>query len=106
MRGSETVTVQRAGTTTNGYNNVIPAWGELDETTVTGCLVDPGQSYELVDGRNTTVDTPTVYAPPGTDVVATDRLVVREATYEVTGTPARCSMTLKSAGMRAVPPER
>lgn len=60
-----------------------------DPVTIPGCAVAPREQLEgpvpswppLTSGR-------TVYAPPGTDVSAKDRMIIAAVTYEVDGDPA------------------
>ena len=84
----EPVGVIRAGTTVDRYENVVTVYGTEVDFIIDGCAFDPGGSTEIHDGRTAVVTLPTVYAPPGADLLATDRLVVRGRPYDVTGTPA------------------
>lgn len=56
--------------------------------TVDGCLFAPTGGFELTAGQDTSVTQPTLYCPPGTDIAVTDRVQVRDETYEVDGVPA------------------
>lgn len=87
----ETVTRQRGAATTDPYSDEATSidWSTPDELEIPGCGFNPGQSSEPVqDARNAVITKPEVYAPPGSDVLAGDRLVVRGKTYEVDGDPA------------------
>lgn len=61
-------------------------WGQTT-VAVTGSFAPAGSS-ELVQGQDTVLTNPTFYLSPGSPVPsATDRLMVRGATYEVDGEP-------------------
>ncbi|MEU1761304.1 hypothetical protein [Micromonospora sp. NPDC005652] len=67
------------------YGDPVPGSG--GELVIANCLFAPGPSAEMLNGA-TQVDTDgTVYAPPGADVLATDRLRIRGEIYEVSGRP-------------------
>ena len=55
---------------------------------IPGCAFDPGGSVESVQGQDMVTTKPTVYAPPGTVVLATDGVTVRGLPYEVDGAPS------------------
>lgn len=83
----ETVTRLRGVPGVPPYNETD--WSNPETLVIPGCGFDPGGSALLDEMRRTTVETkPTVYAPPGVDVKAGDRLVVRERTWNVTADPA------------------
>lgn len=87
----ETVTRLRATAVTDPYSGAQTAksWTDPDRLDIPGCGIDPGGSTEPVEaGRTAVITTPTVYAPPGVDVRAGDRLQVRGRTYAVDGRPA------------------
>lgn len=79
----ETVTVVRPARRTKFGDESGPP----TEFAVDGCLFAPGPSAELHDAANQVSTDGTVYAPAGTDVVATDRMRVRGALYQVVGDP-------------------
>lgn len=56
--------------------------------TVGGCDVQPGASQELLDHANAALIRWTVQAPPGVDVVFTDRVRYRGVVYAIEGEPA------------------
>jgi len=60
-------------------------WTET--TTETRGIFAPGSSTEQVQGRDTITVTGTLYVAPGTDVRATDAVVVYGQRYEVDGEP-------------------
>lgn len=84
----ETVGVIRPTTSTDRYNDTTLTYGTTPTHEVAGCAFDPGGSTEINDGRTAVTTTPTLYLPPGADITATDRVVVRGDTYETTGKPA------------------
>lgn len=87
----ETVTRLRATPATDPYSGEATGldWSSPSSLTIEGCGFNPGQSSEpLQDARNAVITQPEVYAPPGSDVLPGDRLVVRGVTYEVDGRPA------------------
>ena len=83
----ETVTRQRAGVTVDPYSQEVTAdWSNPTSFDIAGCGFDPGGSGEALDlARNVVTTQPKVYAPAGSDIVASDRLVVRGVVYEVDG---------------------
>lgn len=85
----ETVTRLRAGTVSDPYSGeTTPDWSIATSLSIDGCGFDPGGTGERLDlARNVITTQPKVYAPTGSDVLASDRLVVRGVTYEVDGRP-------------------
>lgn len=74
-------------------------------TDVGGCAVRPLASTETDEaGRDTLTDTFEIIAPPGADITATDRLIVRGLSFDVDGTPTDTtdSMSGVNAGLRVV----
>lgn len=87
----ETVIRQRATIVVDPYSGEPgdTDWTNLSVLTIVGCAFDPGGSLEPTEqGRTSVITQPTVYAPPGSDVLAGDRLVVRGRTWDVDGDPA------------------
>ncbi len=87
----ETVVRQRGVSTSNPYSTEATEldWTTPTTLTINGCAFDPGGSSEPTEqGRNAVITQPTVYAPPGSDITAADRLVVRSRTWLVDGDPA------------------
>lgn len=87
-----TVTRLRTGPSPGRDAFGAPLPGTLTETPITGCVVTPRQEAPQVGGeqqqaRDTVIAGLTVYAPPGTDILTTDRFRVRGQVYEVTGQP-------------------
>lgn len=63
-------------------------FGGLPTTTtheVAGCLIAPRSSGEPGEFADTVVSGATLYLPAGADIVATDRVRVRDVTYDVEG---------------------
>lgn len=86
----ETVTRLRAATVEDPYSDEATQldWGDATSLAIEGCAFNPGASLEPLEAaRNAVLTRPEVYAPPGSDVLAGDRLVVRGGTYEVQGNP-------------------
>lgn len=85
----ETVTVRRAATTTDRYGNTVRDWTSVTDTDVDGCAVAPNGAPETTsDGREAAVERLTIYMPVGSDVEATDRVVVRGDVYDVDSEPS------------------
>lgn len=86
----ETVTVVRAGSSTDPYSlETVTDWTSPTETDLPGCAFDPGTASEPASNwRLTFSATPTLYAPPGADITKRDRVIVRGLLYEVSGEPA------------------
>jgi len=87
----QTVDRIRAASTDDGHGNDEPNWGDASEITLPGCSVQPGATDEVLAGRTATLIQWTVYAPPGVDVLATDRIRYQDVVYEIDGEPARWS---------------
>lgn len=86
----ETVTRLRGVPVTDPYSNTTTGldWTSPSSLAIPGCGFNPGLSTEpLQDARNAVLTRPEVYAPPGADILAGDRLAVRGLTYEVQGRP-------------------
>lgn len=86
----ETVTRLRAtGSTTDPYSNEpVTNWAAPESLSLPGCAVADGGSVEPVeDARNAVLSDFDVIAPPGSDVLPTDRLIVRGLTCDVIGRP-------------------
>lgn len=84
----ETVGVIRPTTGMDRYGNETLVYADTPTHTVDGCAFDPGGSTEMLDGRTAVTTTPTLYAPPGADIKATDKVIVRGDEFGVTGKPA------------------
>lgn len=89
--GAHTVVVVRR-TRKDVYGD--PGAGAAAETTVRGCYVQPPTTSahivtEQTDLRDTVTIVLIVYMPPGSDVVATDRIRWNGTEYNVADDPAR-----------------
>lgn len=85
MRGTETIQVFRDSAD-------LDRWGEQTEDLVPdeirGCVVLPrGVGGEENQNASTVISGLQVFCPPGSDVKATDEVVVRGTRYEVDGEP-------------------
>jgi hypothetical protein len=87
--GHDTITVQRAQTSTDPYSQELaPDWSlPPTETDVPGCDFQPGASTEYLIGRDFSEIGGTVFAPTGTDVTAYDRILFKGTVYDVDGEP-------------------
>lgn len=84
----ETITRLRAGSASNRVGASIDDWSDPAELDIDGCAVAPRDAdEENAGGRQTVIAGFNVYAPPGADVLATDRLRVRGEIHEVIGEP-------------------
>lgn len=71
------------------YGNTGPDWVSVRRTTVTSCRLSPNPEGEARgEGRPGIVTGHTLYLPPGSTIVAADRVEARGATWEVDGDPA------------------
>lgn len=64
-----------------------PLTGSPTEFDIEGCLFAPGPSHEMQAAANQVDTDGTVYAPAGSDVLATDRMRIRGDVYSVVGKP-------------------
>lgn len=83
----QTVTRERGVPIDDGHGNETVDWSNPDQLVIARCTVQPGASQEVLAGRDATVIRYTVSAPPGVDVLATDRIVFNGATYDIDGEP-------------------
>lgn len=85
----ETVTILRAGSTTDRYSNTVTDWTTPTETVISGCAFAPRTTEEdRGNYRQAVIVGLTMYAPPGSDITAADR--VRRANddvFEIEGMP-------------------
>lgn len=95
--GRETVVVVRAPLVTDSRDNTqYRNWENPTRTTVNGCGVEPFPLAEKLNfeenrGREFARSAVRIYMPPGTDVVATDRLEWDGKTFQVLGHPGKWS---------------
>jgi hypothetical protein len=81
---TETVTVVRP-TGRDAFGDPLP--GTPAEHDIPGCLFAPGPSTENNTAAQQVDTDATVYAPPGADVLATDRVRARGNLFDVVGDP-------------------
>lgn len=83
----QSITRIRPGTKT-ARGSAIPDWDDPDRLVVSGCSVQPASSTLSQDGRVQGVTNGlTVYAPPGADIKAGDRIEYNGETYTINGAP-------------------
>lgn len=80
---TQTVTIKRSG----GKDRFGDATAGAHDRPVDGCVVWPTSSTEQVGLQDTVTSDITVLMPPGTDVLATDQVVVAGVPYEVAARP-------------------
>lgn len=81
--GSDVVTRLR-GRARDNFGNLT---GTDAETDITGCSVQPLGGTEMTDRGEMTVSNVTLFSPPGTDIIATDRVRWAGSVYAVDGPP-------------------
>lgn len=83
----DSVTVKRAQETDKRGTKVLD-WSNPTSSTLTGCSVQPNSSTRDFDGREIQVTEDwTLYAPPGSDIKAGDRIEWNSLTFEINGAP-------------------
>lgn len=65
----------------------VPIWDSPTEIVVHGCSVQTGTTSEDRDGRTETMLGGTCFMPPGTDILAGDRIAFEGKAYVVQGEP-------------------
>jgi hypothetical protein len=82
-----TVTRLRSGEPSyDDYGNEVP--GPVTETALDGCAWSPRAGTEQLQGQDTVIVGLTLYAPPATDLLATDRVRLPDGTmWAVDGMP-------------------
>lgn len=83
--GPHTVTVHRAGTTTDEYHNTVQDWDAEESWDVPGCSFQPGQGTEYVLDRSATETVALVYAPVSANIEDDDQVSYRGIRYEIEG---------------------
>jgi hypothetical protein len=83
--GDHVVTRLRAPTTEDAFGNPIRQWGSAAELSISDCSVQPVFGDEQTVGRDTVVTRWRLYAPLGTDLLASDRIRYASVVYEVDG---------------------
>lgn len=83
----DAVTVKRARLVER-RGTIVPDWSDPQEFELRGCSVQPGSTSRDFDGRAVQVTEDwTLFAPPGSDIEAGDRIVWRGRTFETDGAP-------------------
>ena len=83
----ESVTVVRAKEKDSRGTKILD-WSDTVRTALSGCSVQPNTSTRDFDGRTIQVTEDwTLYAPPGADIKAGDRIEWESNTFEVNGAP-------------------
>lgn len=89
--GNQTIVIQRAPLVASGRDGTLQrSWSTATETTVTRCNVQPFRLAEKLNfednrDREFARSALRVFAPAGTDIEHTDRVVYRGNTYDVFG---------------------
>lgn len=83
---AETITVLRAPTV-SARGTQVADWAHAVPHTVAGCSVQVSSTSMDLDGRTETEQSGIVYAPPGADIKAGDRITAAAGTYLVDGDP-------------------
>lgn len=81
--GSDMVTRLR-GRARDNFGNLT---GSDEETVIAGCSFQPLGGVESTDRGESVTESATLFAPPGTDLAATDRVRFGAAVYVVNGPP-------------------
>ena len=83
----DTITVKRAALV-DSRGTKVRDWANAASFAVNGCSVQPSTSSRDFDGRTTQVTEEwTLYAPPGSDLQAGDRIEWNGLTFEINGAP-------------------
>jgi head-tail adaptor len=86
---ARTVTIKRAGSTTDRYGASVKNWNTATTTATTGWL-SQASSVEVNDlGREGQESLWTLVLPVDTDILGGDRVTIEGTTYEVDGPPNR-----------------
>nr|DAW51550.1 MAG TPA: Minor capsid protein [Caudoviricetes sp.] len=83
----ETIEVQRIVYVEDDRGEYVT--NSYDSHTIAGCSVQPGASVEFTDRRDTVQITATLYASPGADIQAGDKIICGGRRYEVDGEPTQ-----------------
>jgi hypothetical protein len=84
--GGQEVTRLRAELVSDGrHGGPSRAWAHASSTAITGVSVQPFATAESTIDAAYIADRLRLFAPPGTDIVSTDRIVYDGVTYEVDG---------------------
>jgi hypothetical protein len=83
----DSITRVRAPLVTDEYGTPTSErdWANATETVIEGCGVYPVAGKEVTEAREAIVTRYKVFAPGGTDLLASDRIIFDGKTYEVDG---------------------
>ena len=82
---NDTITVKRAALK-DSRGTKVRDWANAVSNTLGGCSVQPTSTSRDFDGRTTQVTEEwTLYAPPGSDLQAGDRIEWNSLTFEING---------------------
>jgi head-tail adaptor len=97
---TQSVTIDRAATTTDRYGNTIPNWSSVTQTSATAWIAQ--RSADEI--RNATGETSewVGYFPAGTDVLAEDRITYGSIVFEVAGPPNQARTPWNGAAVHHV----
>lgn len=93
--GKNTVTRLRAPLVTDPRDNSLYRdWDAAEELVINNCMVEPFPLSEKLNfederSREFSQSAVRVYAPPGTDLVYTDRLIFKDEEYSILGHPGK-----------------
>jgi hypothetical protein len=88
--GADTITVRRAPLIADGrYGADRRDWATATAIVISGVSVQPFSAAEQTLDREYTATRLRLFAPPGTDLISTDRVEWRGVMYEVDGEPDR-----------------
>ena len=95
---NQTITVVRAKTTTTSRGSEVPDWTNTENTTVTGCSIQPASTSLSQDGRILGItDGWTAYVPEGTDAKAGDRIEFDGQIFEINGAPRKWTGPMRTS---------
>lgn len=87
--GGDTIAVYRAPLVPNRYGAQVRDWANAQMHTADGCQVQPLTATENTVDREYVASHAALFAPYDLDLLATDRVVCNNVTYDVDGEPAR-----------------
>lgn len=82
------VTIRRAGSSTDRYGATVKDWATATDAVVDGWVAQTS-ALEVTDTREAQVSSWTLYVPEGTDLLGGDRVLWDGITFEVDGPPNR-----------------
>lgn len=88
---TDTITVLRAVAAVDRYGDTISGWDTPTETDLVGCRVQPAAGPEDTVDRDQITRRWLLFAPPGADILATDRIRWNGDDYDIDGELRRWS---------------